>query len=196
MNAEVQYRSIHNTCYICCDNTLRMYMPALTYFDQLLQLMSQPQRRCRLRPADQSLMPVPTHWRQHRERSLLSINELVTALIVALVQLQEPSHQHCLQHLQWQIAQILQWQYFRNIAWTSQAIHLIDYMWFVSTSCQVRSLPKCVFILFFFCIYNSWWIKIFITQTDSLYTICKCYFSSPIRSLITIWLFGWEIKKF
>ena len=86
-----------------------IYVFTLT-LKQLLELVCDPSRSCWLWPANQSLMPVPAHWRQHSKRSMLGTSELgsyewkafisspthiVThRLIVSEIQHQERPHQH------------------------------------------------------------------------------------------------------
>ena len=86
-------------------------------FNQLLQLVFHPLWSGWFRPASQSLMPRPTHWRQQSKRSSLSTSGLaqcdhktvvVIILKVTCIQHQERPHQHRLRHLQWKITQLLQ----------------------------------------------------------------------------------------
>ena len=68
-------------------------------------------------PATQSQMPGPADWRQHSESSrlfglaMMDSVVTVTGLNVTDTDHQERSHQHCLQHLHWQIIQLLQQQH-------------------------------------------------------------------------------------
>jgi len=87
-------------------------------FNPFLQLMPHPLWSGWFRPASQSLMPRPTHWRQQSKRSSLSTSGLaqcdamvdVIMLKVTGIQQQERPHQHRLRHLQRKITQLLQRQ--------------------------------------------------------------------------------------
>jgi len=93
----------------------------LLTFNQVLELVLHPQRSCWLWPASQYLVPVGADWRQQRVGSRLGISGpamvqtavvvTVTGLNVTGIDHQERSHQHCLQHLHWQITQLLQQQH-------------------------------------------------------------------------------------
>ena len=98
-----------------CDNT----EDKLLTIDPLPQLMPHPQRSRWRWPASQCQVPHGADWRQHSVGTTLGISGLarmevvvtVTGLKVTDVDHQERSHQHCLQHLQWQITQLLQQQH-------------------------------------------------------------------------------------
>jgi len=98
-----------------CDNT----EDKLLTFNQLLELVLHPQRSCWLWPASQCQVPVRADWWQQRVRSTLGIfglarlawNAVVVTVKVTDIDHQERSHQHSLQHLHWQITQLLQQQH-------------------------------------------------------------------------------------
>jgi len=99
-----------------CDNN----EDKLLTFNQLIEVVLHPQRSCWLWPASQCQVPVGADWRQHGESLRLGVSGLaiVTAVVVTVTGLKvtgidhpERSHQHCLQHLHWQITQLLQQQH-------------------------------------------------------------------------------------
>jgi len=89
--------------------------------NQLPQLMSDPVTSRGLWPAGQCQTPGPADWWQHSESLRLGIfgpAMVQTAVVVTVTSLkvteighQERSHQHRLQHLHWQITQLLQQQH-------------------------------------------------------------------------------------
>ena len=93
------------TCHYksSCDNT----EDKLLTFNQLPQLMPHPQRSRWLWPASQCQMPGPADWRQHGESLRLG----VSGPAMVPIDHRERSHQHCLEHLHWQIIQLLQQQH-------------------------------------------------------------------------------------
>ena len=103
--------------------------------------MSEPLPGWRLWPTSQCLTPVPTYWRQHCICSALSIpglagfdawRSVVITFKVSHIQQYERPYQHCLQHLQWTITYLLQYQHHNNwftdqsVSYSvSRAFHLI-----------------------------------------------------------------------
>jgi len=81
-----------------------------------------------LRPATECPPPTPAHWWQHSEWPSLGTTGLaafvwtvivITTVIVTRIQKRERSHQHRLQHLQWETVQLLH-QNITALIWLSR----------------------------------------------------------------------------
>ena len=124
----------------------------LLTINQLLQLMLDPQTSWRERIASERVIPGRAHQGQQSEGMTLRSTgparlvwiPVVTSIKVSLKQHQERPHQHCLQHLHWQITQCcLQQQHHLDFSSVSIVSYRFNTSQFVHISCFFHNSNIC-----------------------------------------------------